>query len=182
MGKRKQELYKLIVAHSDIYAALYACELFIERIKEMRDPLYFPLLSTIIIFYSKPLTVNKPFGKLSPRWYKYDNEQHKKIHKMILEMRDKVVAHSDLEIRKVHIVPPFTKVSEFIEPSDYIGFNITTQILKVDSVSHIREMCKAVGNRILKGIEESLEEIYGKAILPPYAFELTFDDNLFEIK
>ena len=47
--KGKKELYKIVVARSDITAALNACNLFLSRVKDFGDDLYIPLVNAIIV-------------------------------------------------------------------------------------------------------------------------------------
>src|SRR5437016_3827723 len=72
---RKRELQKIILAHSDIYAAHQASVHFLKIVNVpiaqrdnpyagMDHPLYSPLLSAVIVSYAKPFTNNQGLGVL----------------------------------------------------------------------------------------------------------------------
>jgi hypothetical protein len=174
----KKELYKFIVANSDIYAAKYACDCFVENVSNMQDTLYFPLLETIIISYSRPFSANKPLGSLHKKWGIFKKDRYNLLHKRILEMRNKIIAHSDFEIRKVQIIPPYCLIPVLEQRTQNIDFGIKTQALQIESVPIIRDMCINLGQRLLKEIEYRIDALYKDRILPAEPFDLTFDENL----
>jgi len=109
----KIELYKLIVARSDIDASRTACKQLIENTFGMGDGLYYPLYCAIVICYSRPFTQNKPYGAIGNRWKKYTNQRFNDIHKKILKARNEIIAHSELQIREASIIPPNVESGEF---------------------------------------------------------------------
>ena len=97
--QRKKELYKLLIARSDITASLNACKSMLDRVDGMGHELYYPLYSAIVVCYSRPFTNNKPHGALSRKWYTFENALNKKTHGELLKARHELIAHSDMSVK-----------------------------------------------------------------------------------
>jgi hypothetical protein len=173
--KRKKELYKIVVARSDITAALNACSLFLSRVKDFADDLYIPLVNAIIVCYSRPFSRNKPLGSLPKKWHGFDNSRFQEIHEGLLELRNKTVAHSDLEIRKVSVLPKGAPVRETGLRTESLGVIISNRLLPIEIFPEIRNLCLDLGHRLNLEVKEELELLFGDKDLPPEEFELTFD-------
>jgi len=173
--KRKKELYKIVVARSDITAALNACELFLSRVKDLGNGLYIPLLNAIIVCYSRPFSKNRPLGPLPKKWHRFDNSRFQEIHKALLKLRNKAVAHSDLEIRKVFIIPKGAWIRKTDIKSPSLGVGILNSSLAMEMVPEIRETCLDLGRRLNTEVNEQLQLLFGDKDLPHEEFELTFD-------
>jgi len=172
---RKKEFYKIVVARSDITAALKACELFLSTVKDLGDDSYFPLLNAIIVCYSRPFSKNKPLGPLPKKWHRFDNGRFQEVHETILELRNKTVAHSDLEIRKVFIIPKGTPVRKTGIRSEALGVGISNRALPMEIFPEIRATCFDLGRRLNVEVKEQLELLFRDKDLPQEEFELTFD-------
>lgn len=173
--KRKKELYKIVVARSDITAALNACELFLSIVNDLGDDLYIPLLNAIIVCYSRPFSKNKPLGPLPKKWRRFDSSRFQEIHKGLLELRNKTVAHSDLEIRKVFVIPKGARVRKTDIRSEGLGVGISNRALPMEIFPEIRATCLDLGGRLNIEVKEQLELLFGDKDLPSEEFELTFD-------
>jgi hypothetical protein len=175
---RKKQLYKLVVARSDIAAAVNACDLFISRVKNVGDDLYFPLLNAIVVCYSRPFSTNRPFGSLPNKWHKFANKKYQALHEKLIDLRDKIIAHSDLEIRKVYIYPKGTFIGKNGQrelKTANLGVAITNTVLPVEVFSDIRATCFDLGLRLNAEVEKQLHSLYGNTSFPPGQFELEFD-------
>src|SRR2546428_6705031 len=102
----KKDLYRLAAARSDVTGALRSAELMLARVSEMGDPLYFPLWHATVVAYARPFTRNKPHGSLPARWGRFEDEILQRTHDSLLHDRDKLVAHSDADVRRVNVIPP----------------------------------------------------------------------------
>jgi len=177
LSSRKKEFYKIVVARSDITAALTACDLFLSKVKDLSDDLYFPLLNAIVVCYSRPFTSNKPLGPLSEKWHKFHNETFQKTHETILSLRNKTIAHSDLEIRKVFIYPAGTPIAKTGIKSHHLGVAISNHALPMERFPEIRATCFDLGYRLNIEAERELRSLFGNKNPPSRKFELTFDDK-----
>ena len=175
LSSRKKQFYKLVVARSDITAALNACELFLSRVKDLGDRLYIPLLTAMVVCYSRPFSKNKPLGPLPKKWHRFDNRRFQEIHKALLKLRNKTVAHSDLEIRKVFIIPKGARIRKTNIKSPSLGVGISNSSLAMEMIPEIRETCLDLGRRLNTEINEQLQLLFGDKDLPSEEFELTFD-------
>ena len=103
------DLYKIIIARSDINAAMDSCDLMLGNVKDFykdyKKGLYVPLLNAIIICYARPFSQNKPFGPINSKWINNFDNRQKEIHHDLLFRRNRMIAHSDFNIRKIIIYP-----------------------------------------------------------------------------
>lgn len=178
-GHSKKELYKLAVARSDITAALEISNLVLREVKSLGDDLYYPLLNALIVCYSRPFSPNKPLGSLKKKWHKFNNPDFQEIHEEILELRDKVVAHSDLEVRRVHIYPRGTPLPELGKGMKSGGsLSVSSYYLPLEMFPVIRDACFDLGTRLNNEVERALSLLLASQDYPPEHVELTFDDEI----
>jgi hypothetical protein len=139
----KIQLYKLAVARSDIADANSLCELFIENGLTNREQakanykLRDALLSAILVSYSRPFTDNQPYGPLQKKWFKFDNKSFNQLHRKIIDYRNKKIAHSDFDIRKVYLYPRGYQ-DEFLVG----GLLISNKPFPIEDIEIIRDMCE----------------------------------------
>ena len=176
--KKKINLYKLIVARSDITAALTACGLFIEKVDRLGHDLYYPLYCSIIICYGRPFSDNKPLGPLPSQWRKFSSPRLQATHNELIDARNSLIAHSDLKVRKVNIVPEGAKIGETNLQHHGIGLTIESYYFPLLRYRDIHDTCFDLGNRLNQAVEDEIEKLYGQMYLPKRAFPLRFDDGL----
>lgn len=170
--QERVELYKLVVARSDISEALFACRLFMKTIHSMQDEGYLYFQNSIIVAYARPFKRSRPHGSLSQEWPGFTNESFQKAHELILENRDKLVAHSDGELRRVKIVPPGSTSVPDHPPSVGLGVQLNTSKIALDYLSVIENTCFDLGKRLNDKVDSELERMYGKMSLPKDPFDL----------
>lgn len=177
-GKKKINLYKLIVARSDITAALTACRLFREKVDRLGHELYYPLYCSIIICYGRPFSDNRPLGALPSQWRKFSSPRLQVTHDELIEARNGLIAHSDLKVRKVNIVPEGAKLGETDLQHHGIGLTIDSYYFPLSRYRDIHDTCFDLGNRLNQAVEDEIEKLYGKMDLPMRAFSLKFNEGL----
>lgn len=187
-GKRlekKKELYRLAVARSDITSAMDSCGLLLGEVghltedvyKAFQNKFYEPMLQAIIIAYARPFSRNSPCGRLEPKWAEFNDERLKKIHDIVLTMRDQAVAHSDLAERKVKVMPSGAPIGETGQKLGGLSLAISKNIYNVAFIREVAKLCKFVGGRIDQEVENLKEELYGSKSLPLEGYELAFEDD-----
>lgn len=102
---RKKELSKLLMARTDIIAAMNSAELMLERVTSISDDLYYSIFTATIVCYARPFTNNKPYGSLPKRYGKFKNDLQTRTHQEIMSARHELIAHSDMTVRRAKIVP-----------------------------------------------------------------------------
>lgn len=178
---QKQNLYKLLIARSDIKASFDACNLLLEKVKGIKDDLYYPLSTAVIICYARPFTANKPYGALPNKWSEFTIPRYKQIHKKLINARNKLMAHSDMEVRKVKILPP--KIPLSLKNSDEIkspkvSTVISYYIFPVDFFNGVKEVNLNIGRRLHEEAEKLVSILYKNMDLPNAMFDLRLDDGL----
>jgi len=178
---QKRNLYRLLIARSDITASLNACDLILKNIKSIKDENLYPLTTSVVVCYARPFTSNKPYGSLPKKWSKFDNPQHKTTHEVLLKARHELFAHSDMNIRKAQIVPPniplvFGKQREL--KSIGISTQVSTKFFEIDFFKIVKETNLNLGRRVQAEIDNLLIELYGDMQLPNKEFLLRIDEGL----
>ena len=177
----KKELYKLVVARSDITAALKGCEFILKYIKELRDERLYPLTTAVVVCYARPFTQNKPFGALPEKWSRFSNSGFKDIHDKLIKARNEIFAHSDMNIRKVQIVPPNVSVIKNVNKelkSTQIGTQLNTYFFSIDFFKSVRKLILDLGSRLQKEIDRLIDDLYSNLELPKKEFDLKIDEGL----
>lgn len=171
--KRREQLYKLIVANSDIADALKVTRHFIQEVSTMQHELYLPLQEVIIISYARPFTDNKPFGALPAKWGKFQNSRFQSLHNQLLEARHQYVAHSDHAIRKVTLIPPGNKLNilDNKRVAD-TSWEITNQRFELEVFSEIEQLCLDLGSRLYSEIKTQIGQLYPSTDAPGKHFSL----------
>lgn len=159
----KRNLYKLILARSDITSALFTCRYCQENVKDIRNKIWLPLQEAIIVTYSRPFTDNKPLGSLKKSWGIFPNGKLQSVHKKILEARDKQIAHSDLEQNKVSIVPKGVPAPPDNHISSSVMILISSFKFPLAFFEDVEILCSYIGKRLNIEIDSELERLYGKS-------------------
>ena len=174
---KKKALYQLVVARSDITAAMTTCDLMIHHVQGLGDHLYQPLFHAIVIAYARPFTHNKPLGPLSVQWSTFSNTPFQETHDELIRARHQFIAHSDEETRRVDIFPPGARVGETGLTSGGVSISIRTIAFPTSRFHHIRDLCYDLGSRLDRRVNALLTELYTGRKLPNESFQLTFDDD-----
>ena len=143
IDQRKLYAQQLFVATSDIHEATDACQLLIENVRNKNHPLYRPLLTAIIICYSRPFTKNKGYGGLKGKWHKFKSKELQDVHETLLDMRKKVIAHSDSDVCKVNIEMKDTPFGKRV-PS----ISVVSQSLPLNVFPAVLRTCRDIGDRL----------------------------------
>ena len=178
---RKKELYKLILARSDIHASANAARLMLERVTGFGDPLYYPIFAATVICYARPFTNNKPLGALPNRYTRFGSKGHKKVHDDLMSARHELIAHSDMSIRQARIVPIGAVVAESNgKPlrSQSIGTMSNSIFFSLEYIAEIEAAARALGKRLNDDIDELVQELYGDRELPEEHFPLVINEDL----
>ena len=174
-SKRKEQLYKIIVARSDITAALYASDLMLERVKTMGDPLYYPLYAAAVICYARPFSDNKPLGPLMKHWREFSDHTLQATHDDIIAARNELIAHSDLAARRVEILPPGARVAD--RTSTGVGCKVGSYYFPIEKFHDVSATCRDLGGRLDSEVWRQLDALYGGMDLPRRAFPLRLGDD-----
>lgn len=180
-AQQKKNIYRLLVARSDIGASHAACELFLKTVTDLSDDLYYPLFTAIVICYARPFTNNKPFGSLPDKWGKFMDPAQQELHDSLIKTRHELVAHSDYSVRKAMIVPAGTLIGRLKERelrSPKIGTQTNYYLFRIPQIRKIPLLTSDLGRRVNADIDVALEDLYGGMELPSGKFSLRIDDGL----
>jgi len=178
---QKRNLYRLLIARSDLNASLNACDLILKNVKSIKDENLYPLTTSVVVCYSRPFTVNKPYGSLPKKWSKFDKPQYQATHEKLLQARHELFAHSDMNVRKAQIVPPNVPLvidEEKELKSPEISTSVSYTLFEIDFFKIVRETNLDLGRRMQAEIDKMIIDLYGNMQLPNEAFNLRVDEGL----
>jgi hypothetical protein len=162
---RRRHLYRLALARHDLQAARRIAALAVEQASEMSEgnDLWIPLQEALVVAYARPFSSNKPFGPLASAWGKFDDPQHQRLHRELLQMRDRLVAHSDASELTVIIFPPRVRwpVGDR-EPSDRATMAIFHRRPGPSYFSAVAELCEDLATRLHAAVETELQALFGE--------------------
>jgi len=144
----------------------------------MDHPLYGPLVAAIVVSYARPFTDNDGYGVLKKRWWQFDHPKRKEAHELLLKARHELVAHTDIGVRKVKIVPPGP--SRFLKgaQSDHVGYAVAGYLFTLSQVRIFQQHTSELGQCLHKEVEVLLNTLYGGMELPKSAFDLRLNEGL----
>ena len=168
----KINLYKIAIAHNDVTEALFTTRLFIKTVKGIPDPNFQPLQDAIVIAYARPFTWNKPYGPLDKKWSIFSDHGLQRLHELLVETRNTLIAHSDKLHRKVQIIPDGTSSVPGLPTTKGLGITVGTKKIAMDMFPRIEALCLDLGGRLDKEMFDLLDKLYGDKNLPPEPFDL----------
>lgn len=132
----------------------------------------------IVISYARPFTNNNQIGALPSRWSKFSEPEKRKTHKLLIETRHTVVAHSDPIGHKVKIIPPGYESFPVTGPSEDIAMHIEKSYFNRQYFKSIYTLCRHQLVEMNDAIDTLLEKLYAGMDLPPVPFRLKIDEGL----
>ena len=148
----KKEFTKMVLASRDIRQTIGMCELMEAKVKELEDPLYFPLAIAAIICYAKPFTHSRNSTILNGTYSKFNTKAKVNLHEKILSMRNKAIAHSDADSFPISIY------KEDADCCTKFEYSIQYFALGIENFLILKEMC----NDILEKIEKRIDKLFSK--------------------
>ena len=173
--EKKRNLYRLALARSDIAAAMEGCDHLLREQIDVSHALYWTLHNGIVVSYGRPFTRNRPYGPLDEKWSTFEDPRFAELHALLMDLRHKTVAHSDLAMRKVFIVPAGARMFETGRRNTALGTAVQNWAVPTSTWSEIREHCLELGSSINIEVETELQLLYRGGFYTPQPFELNFD-------
>lgn len=179
----KRQLHQLIVARSDVTSAWRMVELLLKRESGdgydlIGNELYPAFFYATVISYARPFTDNQEIGALPKRWSKFPRQDLRDTHKLLLETRNTVVAHSDPIGYRIDIVPSGYQAFPTMEPSNSISLHIAKDYFGRSYFEAIHRLCHYQLVEMNQAIDDLLEKLYEGMELPQRPFNLRIDEGL----
>ncbi len=143
---RGRALARLILALRDIREAKSFAHLVVTRIHLPNDGFFRPLSYASTIAYSRPFTGSRGYPKLPPGYSAFDRLDYDELHKQILLIRHKCVAHSDPELNQVVLI------LGNVAPLQTPRHAIRSRQLALGTFALFRDLCEYQLNRLKKDI------------------------------
>ena len=108
------------------------------------------MLTAIIVLYARPFSQNRGYGPLKGKWRKFNDKELQDIHDTLMNMRDKVIAHSDSDVRKVEVQLTDTPLGKMISQ-----VSVVSQSLPMEVFPKVLAACRDLGGRLeLEALQE----------------------------
>ncbi len=156
----KKALYRLCVARSDLLSARTTATLLRETVEGIPYPdylgheLFFPLLQASAIAYGRPFSRNTPLGRIPSNFARFSEPELSTTHELLLELRNKFVAHSDQLLRDVEIIPPGYRITPDTPPSVGFGTSVRNRGISLEQLKNIEVVANEVGRRVDAAVRE----------------------------
>jgi hypothetical protein len=166
---KKLEIHRVAVAARDIQCAKEGFEAICNLNSEPADNLYQTLLFGAVISYCRPFTSSERLGRSSRKWSRFGNDANKKYHDILLDYRNSVVAHSDINNNKLYIYPTgmTLTVGEHSIQLDEPMFGVATPLLNKSDMQFFIDLCSIQCSRMHEFLIPEIESRFrGKGLEP----------------
>lgn len=115
----------------------------------------------IVTSYGRAFVDMDPFGRISSKYEKFDDEEMANTHEMLIEKRHKDVAHTDYIANRIVFYPPDVK-----RPDGSVSERLQYEIMKNYFSHHAyQSILKLAGwqtGKMMVDIENRIRRIYGE--------------------
>lgn len=161
------QLWFLSLAFADLTESETAARSALQLVKNnnANEPLYFALTEVAVVRYSKPHKGNRlPDGRGTvrlPASFIPSDDYSQRLHKLLIEARDKSMAHSDMSVRDARIVRI---------PDDQDGGSVwegrtSSNTIDPATLNRLPELCIATRRRLLPAIKALAEKVMPNAVV-----------------
>lgn len=175
---KKLEIHRVAVAARDIQCAKEGFEAIYKFNSEPADNIYQTLLFGAVISYCRPFTSSEGLGRSSKRWSRFESSVDKKYHDILLDYRNNVVAHSDIDNNKLYIYPTGMKLTagEHSIELDEPMFGITTPLLNKSDMEFFIDLCSAQCSRMYGFLIPEIESRFRSKGLEPTPIQFSHEE------
>jgi hypothetical protein len=160
--RRRRALARLVVARASIHAAYEIAEYGDRNIKDVKDPRRIALQEALVVAYARPFTQNDGFGALPAAWSRFTDPQMQRRHDNAIELRHKIVAHSDVNEIRILVYPPGVPGPiDSVARSDGAGVAIVTERPMPLWFRGMELLCQDLGTRLNRVAEQELQTLFG---------------------
>ena len=132
-------------------------------------------MTAICVVYAKPFTDNKTVGMLSEKFGRYSDSKLTDLHGQLLAARDRLYAHNDSDLLKIHVRVEAEDVGETIEYKFYPQVEETHFDPKC--VPDVLRMCDEIEPKLKKKFNELMDQLFGERYWPVGRFTLNLNDE-----
>lgn len=162
---RQRALARLIIAYRDITSAAEAAKYICNDIKSDHDKLFAPLCNAVVINYSRPFIRTIFYPGLPKKYCQFTDAGMQSDHAVLIEYRNAFVAHSDLQERRVGILPKgsHVKIGDSRGTLSNYGHFVDGKILPHTCFPRILTLCQFQLNRINTAMQGEMEHTFKTA-------------------
>lgn len=177
---QKREIIRLSLAFSDMRSAFALCDWLAQHtevsLKADGGDIWRALVHAIVVSYARPFTSNDPIGALSSKWSRFPHKWRAALHKDLMDLRHKAMAHSDTGekgMRSVRLIPPHGAFGVLRNQSEAIAIVVGGKMLSPVRLPYVRQHAYELGQRLYEAAQRLAERLFGTRILPASGLEIT---------
>lgn len=159
--KQRAELCKLIIARDSMTTVAEASGLALALKIDHTHQLYKPLHDTIVSSYGRAFTEMQPLGYLPKKWSKFNDDEFKKTHRMLMYYRNKNVGHTDFIKGRVVIYAKGSK-REDGSIAKNVQYSVLFQSFAATELIAVQKLAGNVAGRLIVEIDRLMTQLYGE--------------------
>lgn len=159
--KQRVELCKLIIARDSMNAVAEASGLILALKIDHTDQFYRPLHDTVVSSYGRAFTEIQPLGYLPKKWSKFDDDELKRVHHMLMYYRNKNVGHTDFIKGRVVIYPKGAK-REDGGVAENVQYSVLLQSFAHTELIAVQKLAGNLAGRLMIEIDRLMTTLYGE--------------------
>lgn len=156
----RAQLYRLIIARDCMNSVAEGVQIALSLKVDTNHDLFNAMHDFIVASYGRAFVDMAPFGRISSKYEKLDDEEMTITHSMLMDRRHKHVAHTDYVPNRVVFYPPGQE-----RPDGSISSRLQYEVLKNYFSHHayqsIQKLAGLQTGRIIADIEKGIKRIYG---------------------
>lgn len=159
--KQRAELCKLIIARDSMTAVAETSGLALALKIDHTHQLYEPLHDTIVSSYGRAFTEIQPLGYLPKKWSKFEDDELKNTHRMLMYYRNKNVGHTDFIKGRV-VIYPKGAIREDGSVAKNVQYSVLFQSFAQTELIAVQKLVGNLAGRLIVEIDQLMTALYGK--------------------
>lgn len=159
--KQRMQLCKLIIARDSMESVAEASGLILTLKIDHTHKLYKPLHDAVVSSYGRAFTEMQPLGRLSKKWSKFDDNDLKKTHRMLMYYRHKNVSHTDFIKGRVVVYPKGAKMEDG-RVAKNVQYSVLFQSFAQSELISVQKLAGNLAGRLMVEIDKLMTELYGE--------------------
>jgi hypothetical protein len=157
----RTQLYRLIIARDCMNSVAEAVQTALSLKVDTNHDLFNTLHDSIVTSYGRAFVEMDPFGRISSKYEKFDDEEMLLTHNMLIERRHKHVAHTDYIPNRIVFYPPDRKRPDG-SASPKLQYEVLKNYFSHHAYQSILKLAGRQTGKMMVDIEERIKRIYGE--------------------
>jgi hypothetical protein len=167
----KKALLRTVFAKAAIGRVITVCDYINKNKLTSESPIYYQLVTSIFILYARPFGGNNGVGEIHEKFKKYDTDEKRNLHDMLIHGRHKFFAHFDANTplyneKRQNPIAHLFKINVIVEDMNDGSVELHARtiepILTLDTIPRIKILAEDLLNALCLDENKLLERLYEK--------------------